>query len=279
MKKAVKTFIILILLSLISVPLISASAFDSSQYKTNDAIYDEDEFSEVEQAIISNSELSKNKIISNLKSANEEQFTNPYKLYSISDPDFLSEISDPTFAEQIIKTDYCWMVPTKDNNIIKVKKSNGQWEVLGYSITADSSDEVDFIRFEKIDSNITTLTKSNKNELQNAICFEAPYYHTSFIYLSANGTQYLIPYGSRPDLTGLNNGKLYTTDEVEKILNSTLPTEKSSITADENGGLSSAEKGISDRTQILIFSACIFIVLILSIMTILYFKKRRNKSR
>ena len=59
-------------------------------------------------------------------------------------------------------------------------------------------------------------------------------YHTNFLYMKTADGEYLIPYGSRPDLTDLENGELYTPQEVSEILAVSF---ESGYSADENAGL------------------------------------------
>lgn len=64
--------------------------------------------------------------------------------------------------------------------------------------------------------------------LENSVydsCFvESGVYRTSFYYCKNNeGEELLVPYGSRPDFTGLVNGKVYRVPEVTEILQQTMP--------------------------------------------------------
>lgn len=136
--KKISIFFISLLLSTLYAPVVSVTACEDISYKSNSFIYDESEFSEVKKAILENTELSKNKIVSDqLKDKISEQFINPYKLYTITDPEFLSELNDSASFSELIGNTYSWIIPTKDNNIIKVKNNNDKWEVLGYSTPTD----------------------------------------------------------------------------------------------------------------------------------------------
>lgn len=275
--KKISIFFISLLLSTLYAPVVSATACEDISYKSNSFIYDESEFSEVKKAILENTELSKNKIVSDqLKDKISEQFINPYKLYTITDPEFLSELNDSASFSELIGNTYSWIIPTKDNNIIKVKNNNDKWEVLGYSTPTDlTTSESDIIQFDKIDTKITTSAKNKSNPLEKAVCFEIPYYHTNFIYLSESNNHYLIPYSSRPDLTGLQNGKIYRITEVSKILNSTFPVGTDN---DKNGGgIANQIENESNKTWTYITISCSVILLISLSLTAFYFSRKRRK--
>jgi hypothetical protein len=71
----------------------------------------------------------------------------------------------------------------------------------------------------------SSLQKANKALVKRkliAVYKHRNPYHTSFVLCEIDNSEYLIPYGSRPDLTGLENGKLYTRKEVSQILSQTF---------------------------------------------------------
>ena len=78
------------------------------------------------------------------------------------------------------------------------------------------------------------MLSAETNELSELLCFEAAMYHTNFLYMKTADGEYLIPYGSRPDLTDLENGELYTPQEVSEILAVSF---ESGYSADEIAGL------------------------------------------
>lgn len=77
--------------------------------------------------------------------------------------------------------------------------------------------------------------------LENSVydsCFvESGVYRTTFYYCKNNeGEELLIPYGSRPDFTGLVNGKVYRVPEVTEILQQTMPQSETENWTNGGGG-------------------------------------------
>jgi hypothetical protein len=163
----------------------------------------------------------------------------------------------------MISGDYYWLVYTSDKITIKVSKNEGVWGVLGYSKqseTASTSDMVDL-----------ALISASLNSKTDYICFEAPMYHTMFV-LCGDDEGFLIPFGTRPDLTGLENGQFYTIEEVAEIL---LTTFSESNPQDTNSGGQIRDTNGNPNTSIVILVGLLFAALLASCM---WFHFRRKRS-
>ena len=90
---------------------------------------------------------------------------------------------------------------------------------------------------ESVNEGISILS-ADVNEVTELLCFEAAMYHTNFVYMKMADGEFLIPYGSRPDLTGLENGELYTPQEVSNTLAISFDGVYST---DENAGVATQE--------------------------------------
>lgn len=214
-KKTISILIFLSTLTLVvncSIITIFADNYnDTSEIKN---IYDSTEIGEVFQtiendALINNSTATYEN--SEQKINNEE--LSPYKIYSISPQEFSDINIDYVVKNKIKSDDYKWIVPDNNKRVIKVGKKQGKWEVLGYSTFENNTEGAEILLSKSVNNILTTthesvLTNSvdgikNNNLSETYICFEIPQYHTYFVGLFSDNESYVIPYGSRPDLTGL----------------------------------------------------------------------------
>jgi len=138
-----------------------------------------------------------------------------YKLYTVSNPDIAESFATKTAISELMGSTYYWIVPTKQGGYIRLSQADGNWQVIGWQHpSANGTSDGKLVNQETVKSALQGfLTK-----ITNLYCFEAAAYDTNFVYFQTGGTEYLIPFGSRPDFTGLENGKSYTRQEVQSIL-------------------------------------------------------------
>ena len=194
---------------------------------------------------------------------NEETILSAYRVYELIQSDFVSAHQKGVSVHDMISGDYYWLVYTSDKITIKVSKNEGVWGVLGYSKqseTASTSDMVDL-----------ALISASLNSKTDYICFEAPMYYTMFV-LCGDDEGFLIPFGTRPDLTGLENGQFYTIEEVAEIL---LTTFSESNPQDTNSGGQIRDTNGNPNTSIVILVGLLFAALLASCM---WFHFRRKRS-
>lgn len=76
-----------------------------------------------------------------------------------------------------------------------------------------------------------------ENHVSDSCYINSGRYRTLFYYCkNENGEELLIPYGSRPDFTGLVNGKVYRVPEVTEILKQTMPQSETENWTNGGGG-------------------------------------------
>lgn len=281
-KKTISILIFLSTLTLVvncSIITIFADNYDDTSEIKN--IYDSTEIGEVFQtiendALINNSTATYEN--SEQKINNEE--LSPYKIYSISPQEFSDINIDYVVKNKIKSDDYKWIVPDNNKRVIKVGKKQGKWEVLGYSTFENNTEGAEILLSKSVNNILTTthesvLTNSvdgikNNNLSETYICFEIPQYHTYFVGLFSENESYVIPYGSRPDLTGLENGKKYSIENANKILTVNFGITESNY---DNGG------GISNKTNnnpLLIL--LVPVVLLILLLLILFFKPKKSRK-
>lgn len=186
---------------------VEATTFDNTSVTENPNfanIYSDKEFEEVVGDVDRIEWL-------DLASANSgERSVYPYKVHYISSEDFSELLGQGNEVKEIADTDYKWTVPVNSNEVT-VAKTGGKWEIVGSGTISDISDIIDVKSFKH--------QYADRYEDMNMVCVNVVDYHTPFILYKLNGKEYVIPYSSRPDFTGLKNGKSYQLYEAQKILN------------------------------------------------------------
>lgn len=161
-----------------------------------------------------------------LASANSgERSVYPYKVHYMSSEDFSELLGQGNEVKEIADTDYKWTVPVNSNEVT-VAKTGGKWEVVGSGTISDISDIIDVKSFKH--------QYADRYEDMNMVCVNVVDYHTPFILYTLNGKGYVIPYSSRPDFTGLKNGKSYSLKEAQKILKMNFSDDSAGISSRGN---------------------------------------------
>jgi hypothetical protein len=181
--------------------------------------FDASEFEEVQKAVLNSDFLYENGVLNGTRATSDggSQLGASYKVHTLTQPDLVMALQSGEDMSNIISNDYIWIVPTSENESIRVDDAKGEWEVIGYSTPASSNATTDLIQIDTLNAEISTFG-TDVGKVSEVVCFEAPMYHTNFVYMKAAEDEALIPYGSRPDLTGLENGKPYSLQEVSDIL-------------------------------------------------------------
>ncbi len=278
MKKS-KTSVLVLLLALLltfncSVVTVFADNPDDFERFTN--IYDSSEIDEVMEAIKNDG------LISDFENTNSEG-SSPYKLYSITPQEF-SGINKNTAESIIASGDYKWIVPNGSDRVIKVAKEQGEWAVLGYSTSENNTKKPEASLGEFVNDILKTGLESaqadNTEKLdgddlcENAVCFEVPQYYTYFIGLFSENGSYVIPYGSRPDLTGLENGKMYSVENADKILKTNFNISESDYDNGNGGGATTVTK-----TRSIKFVISVPAVILIAVAIVFFAKQRKEKKR
>lgn len=200
-----------------------------------------------------------------------------YKVYNLLEPDIVKEYKKSGNLENIISDNYIWRIPTKNKNgennfIVSVKKDNtkkDEWVMTGISNKAKTKDSFEINNRKSLNS---ILQKAEIQKASRLQYIESYMYHTTFAYINKKGEEYLISYGSRPDLTGLENGKLYKINDAITILDKNF---------NETSNQSENNAGAKNSVQFTIYQQVIPIIaifLVLCIIGFIMFRKRMSCS-
>lgn len=202
----------------------SVPAFASEiSYKNYKSLYDS------EEAAIVHSQISnpENAVLLPPQGKSDNNKTE-YKIYGLKLFDFAKEIKNGVTISELLSDDYAWIVLCGTGQT-RIKKIDGKWQILGSRMASPNNRPTTDIDTEVFERLLASPKFSGENEPVQTAFIESFPYNTVFAYIRNNTGEYLVPFSSRPDFTGLENGKLYTTAEVAEIL-------PELIEGDENGG-------------------------------------------
>lgn len=229
MRKLIHLLFAVSLLLYFSTVIVSA---ETAAYKNFQNVYEEAEFQAVMDTVENDPFIQEANVLgAALEDGAAVQPMNPYKLYAMPAVDFKNFTGNERDITGNDSDNYLWVLPVSNGNVIRVQSIENNWQVIGYSTPSETASDTDIIA-------LASLPETMDGSL---LCFEIPEYHTSFVYCATADGVRLIPYGSRPDLTGLANGKSYSISEVQKILGDTFnatpaPEELTTISGSDGGG-------------------------------------------
>ncbi len=141
-----------------------------------------------------------------------------YKVYTSNVPWFFEKLSEGASVSELVEDEYHWLLP-RNNSVAYVEKGeDNKWEAVG-SATAPTDDDTiksNIVRFDEVNSAINSL--GEPSEAKDIRCVNLPEYHSYFVLVTLSDAIYVVPYSTRPDFTGLENGALYSSDEAMTIL-------------------------------------------------------------
>lgn len=149
-----------------------------------------------------------------------------YKMYYSIVPDFLGRLSEGADISELVGKDYSWLIPG-ENIIVKVKLDEEKvWQTVSYSIPYHDPDGIvksDVVEFDAVNAAVGGIDIGDPSEIKNILCVQSRVTFTYFICVMLDDETYVIPFGARPDFTGLENGALYSTDEARTIIMQNMP--------------------------------------------------------
>lgn len=247
-----KICIIAVCLVLISTLAIGSYAKDMQDYP---AVFDDGEFAEIRAALgesplsgqdkVNGIDASDNNSVSiNSTGDASNTLSDSYKLFETNGGRFAAEILDGKSVSELISTEYSWIVLGDGDTAIKVIDDNDEWRVSGQSTPTEVTLASSNINSDAVNSILEGVTE-NITDLR---CISSAAYYCNFVYINTESNEYLIPFSSRPDFTGLENGSLYTAYDAAVILNQNMPATEISDASDANvggagSGVSVASKG------------------------------------
>jgi len=208
---------------------------------------------------------------------NEFDMSNAYKAYNFIDENIVEEYKKTGSFEQLISDKYTWKIPTSTNYLITMRKNEDKndWKVMAISNELQN----DMLKSAVDITNTTNISEiiinENKiNEVQKFKYVISNLFGTTFTYLSADDKEYIIPYGTRPDLTGLDNGCLYEVEDAINILDAhfELPDNLSI------GGINSDHSEEVDRINTIPFVIIILLAIGLLFVYHIYKSKLNTKK-
>lgn len=138
----------------------------------------------------------------------------------------------------IVEDDYQWKVPFENSvgttGYAVLSERDGKLAYLGKSIGDTCKNEYiseDMIRTAIKDSDLIDKPLTKLTYLQSFM------YNTTFVLLADKENEYIIPFAIRPEWSPVENGKLYTAEDLIAIYYDTYDEDALSEHGDEDGGV------------------------------------------
>lgn len=215
----------------------------------------------------------------NLTKVGTFDFDSAYKVYTLTQPHISLAYDEHQNIKNAITNEYKWMIPTTDNKqLATAQLSNDKWEIIGYKEDDNSKNTyaIDKQQITKAFDKQSKITGDNIIDYKN---IWSPMIYTTFAYIQTNENEYLIPFGSRPDLTGLENGKIYEAKTAVEILNKNAPPQTDDTKKLDNAGVNSSQKNVENsikNSNVVLISTIIILILLVSFATY-FFIIHKNK--
>ena len=159
-----------------------------------------------------------------------------YKVYRFIGSDILTACSSKTTIQSAISDEYTWKIPTSSGDLITVGKDakTGGWKVLGAALYSQNPSAQSAVVNK---TSLNAVVQSRTSQISDLKYVESPRHYTTFAYVVAGETEYLIPYSVQSDMTGLENGKMYTAAEAMEILDTNIAELNMDTDGNANAGI------------------------------------------
>jgi len=182
----------------------------------------EEELTEIEELLQISDEQLKNALqcINPSVDCNRFEFNmdNLLKIYSFNNPDIVSAFHKTKTLKDAFSEDYIWSLSLREegiNILFAQEETDGTWHIMG------ANDSLN--RLKAVSTNIVFSTEDMRKripyqDIENLCYARSHMYHTDFVYFTHQQKEYVIPFGTRPDLTGLQNEQIYEVESAMDIL-------------------------------------------------------------
>lgn len=225
MKRIISTFLAAALTVIFSICGYAAepNGFDCKSYSD---FFDANEYAEVIEDISGDYLMTEvnaleNRSLMTYNAENGAEVT-AYKVYDITSVNFIDELSKGTKISGLLPEKYSWLIPGQNTLVNVIFNEENKWETAWFRDETqkipNSIVQNDVVQFDVVNSAVENLRLNSSSEVTNVVCVDLVAFRTYFVCVEFTDKTYLIPFGSRPDFTGLENGALYSPDEVEALL-------------------------------------------------------------
>ena len=271
-----------LLLVLFQASLSSYAETDVFAYKD---FYDEAEFTEIVDLVSKRSGVFSLSSILGQDGNDLKKLSFAYKIHYLKNGDILPLADPDRNLMEGIEEEYRWVLITDSAALIEISKKSGSWEVSTFTEPAGVNAPSNRVRLDMLKEAISPLTAND------IIVFQAQLMRdTVFVYVLANEGDFLIPFSVRPDFTEMKNGRLYTREEISRIVSTEYEdaikilreysagnsvTENDRIGGGGQSSTNSENKKISPGIVIIIVSSCALLFGII-LLTALLIKNKKH---
>lgn len=240
-------------------------AAGEGDYRENTGLYDSEEF---------------------LSAIGEEadfgNYTTACKLCYMEDRDFYRAAADGGIIEWAPE-EYVWVISTKGGGeTVFSLTDGGTWEMSSYRGPISSGRTGDTVNMDIVSQAVIDLSGGTESIADvPAVCVSA--FHTNFVCFVSGGEEYFVPFGSRPDLTGLVNGQVYTAQKLVEALDVAYSghvdfCENGGADRHNDGGDAGAIQSSSRTGMFVIALICIAVIAVCSVYIVVKRRKGRHNG-
>lgn len=186
-----------------------------------------------------------------------------FKIYKLSNPDFVEYFNNNDNFKNNISQNYTWMSPVYENenfkHIATFSKNRGDFEMIGFIENVNPTMFEPFINLDKLKE---TLKENNLNTPSEIKFVKIDKYHINLIYIRQNNAEYGIPFTNAVSKISINNGEVYKISKLVDILSNESLTK--SYSEEKQGGGESVLTSSKFKTitiSLMVLSAFLFFLL------------------
>ena len=208
MKKIISAFLFAVMAVSVSVWAYADEAeYDCKNYSN---FFDEKEYAEVIRDLMGD-HIAEEAAILEADDAVDDVKATAYKVHTSYATRLFEKLSEGKSVSELVDDEYYWLIPGNNSFAYVEKREEDRWETTGSAFAPADADDT-------VNTAIESLDLTDQSEIVDIRCVYMPEYHSYFVFVTLSDKTYVIPYSTRPDFSGLENGALYSSAEAETIL-------------------------------------------------------------
>lgn len=204
--------------------------------------------------------------------------TSAYKAYRLGAHDLAALAKQRSSDIDLSDHDVYWHLISDDGSDTLLKNNDNKWTAVGKSVSQNNTDKVMSADPTAKAAQINAGFAGLDADASFIACIEVPDYHTTFLLFSEQGELGVMPFGSRPDLTKLENGEVYTLDKALDILSESMPL---SPADDDIYGGAAGDTAAPHNSIILpaIIISAVILVIVASFWAVMTARSRKKRAQ
>ena len=129
--------------------------------------------------------------------------------------ELISEFENKKTLKSIIGEKYSWICVTETNQVLTINYREGEYKLDKVRVSGPITG-YDYIVDKEVV--INEITNAKITDISEVFIVSDDFYPLTMVVIESNLGEYVVPFCARPDLSKLENGKIYTAKEAMDIL-------------------------------------------------------------